>query len=94
MSNGCPIVFRAVMKPIPTLMSPLETVNITTKEKELAVKERSDVTAVAACGVVIENAVSFDVANALIGRYGGDDLNKIKNNFENDLSLKEFQWKK
>ncbi len=90
MSNGMPIVFRAVMKPIPTLMSPLSTVNISSKEKVEAVKERSDVTAVGACGVVIENAIAFVIANALIERYGGDDLILIKQNFENDKFLKEF----
>jgi chorismate synthase len=93
MSNGNSIVFRAVMKPIPTLMSPLSTVNITTKEKGSAVKERSDVAAVAACGVVIENAVAFDIANALLKRYGGDNMDLIWKNFENDPALKEFKWK-
>ncbi|MCX7821025.1 MAG: chorismate synthase [Brevinematales bacterium] len=91
MSNGSPIVFRAVMKPIPTLMSPLSTVNISSKEKVEAIKERSDVTAVGACGVVIENSIAFVIANALISRYGGDDLNLIKENFNNDKSLKYFR---
>ncbi len=90
MSNGMPIVFRAIMKPIPTLMSPLSTVNISSKTKVEAVKERSDVTAVGACGVVIENSIAFVLANALISRYGGDDLNLIKENFKNDKFLKEF----
>lgn len=93
MTNGEPVVFRAVMKPIPTLMSPLSTVNIASKKEESAAKERSDVTAVAACGVVIENAVAVDIANALLARYGGDDLEQIKKNFDGDASLKEFRWK-
>lgn len=93
MTNGEPVVFRTVMKPIPTLMSSLNTVNIATKKEEGAVKERSDVTAVAACGVVIENAVAVDIANALLARYGGDDLNLVKKNFASDESLKEFRWK-
>jgi chorismate synthase len=93
MSNGEPIVFRAVMKPIPTLMTSLNTVNISTKAGEEAVKERSDVTAVGACGVVIENAVTYDIANALIRRYGGDDLELVLSNFRNDDALKEFRWK-
>ncbi len=92
MSNGNPIVFRAVMKPIPTLMSPLKTVNVKTKKDESAATERSDVAAVAACGVVIENAAAVDIANALMARYGSDDLNLIKNNFKNDPALKEFRW--
>lgn len=93
MTNGQPIVFRAVMKPIPTLMAPLQTVNIQSKQAEEASTERSDVTAVAACGVVIENAVAFDVANAIMERYGGDDLQLILQNFNQDKALKEFQWK-
>ncbi|MGC8764272.1 MAG: chorismate synthase [Brevinematia bacterium] len=90
MSNGMPIVFRAVMKPIPTLMSPLASVNIKTKEATVAIKERSDVTAVASCGVVIENSVAFVIANAIISRYGGDNVELIKKNFMNDDNLREF----
>lgn len=93
MTNGQVIVFRAVMKPIPTLMSSLSTVNISSKKGESAVKERSDVTAVAACGVVIENAVAFDIANAFMARYGGDNLGLIRENFDRDGSLNEFRWK-
>ncbi len=91
MTNGMPIVFRSVMKPIPTLMSPLATVNINTKDKVEAVKERSDVTALPACGVVIENVVAFVIANALIERYGGDNIDLMKKNFQNDEYLKEFK---
>ena len=92
MSNGNAIVFRAVMKPIPTVMTPLATVNITTKEPEVAVKERSDITAVPACGVVIENVTAIVIANALIDRYGGGDIASIRHNLENDPVLKEFEW--
>lgn len=92
MSNGMPIVFRAVMKPIPTLMSPLSTVNIQTKEAVSAVKERSDVTAVPAFGVVMENAVCIDLANAIFTRYGSDHLSQIKKNLEADDAQKEFGW--
>jgi chorismate synthase len=93
MSNGSPIVFRAVMKPIPTLMSPLRTVQIDTKASETAATERSDVAAVAACGVVIENAVAVDIANALLARYGGDDLDLVRKNFDGDPALADFDWR-
>jgi len=93
MSNGNAVVFRSVMKPIPTLMSPLNTINISTKEIEKAITERSDVTAVPACGVIIEAVTAIEVANALLKRYGSDNLNQILKNFENDLDLKEFKWK-
>lgn len=92
MSNGMPIVFRAVMKPIPTLMSPLSTVNITTKESVEAIKERSDVTAVAACGVVIESVTAIVIADALMRRYGGDEIELIKRNFKNDPALLMFDY--
>jgi chorismate synthase len=92
MTNGSAVVFRSVMKPIPTLMTPLNSVNISTKAAECAQAERSDVTAVAACGVVIENITAVDIANALIARYGGDDMELIKRNFENDPALKMFKW--
>jgi chorismate synthase len=93
MSNGNAIVFRAVMKPIPTLMSPLNTVNIQTKTAQTAVKERSDITAVAAAGVVIENIVAFDIADAIMARYGSDNLDLTKRNFDNDPSLDGFCWR-
>ncbi len=93
MSNGNPIVFRAVMKPIPTLMTPLRTVHLDTHENVTAVTERSDVTAVAACGVVLENAVAIDIANALLARYGADDLALVRRNFECDPSLSDFRWR-
>ncbi|MGA2141300.1 MAG: chorismate synthase [Brevinematales bacterium] len=93
MTNGSPVVFRSVMKPIPTLMSPLMSVNIETKAPESASTERSDVSAVAACGTVIENIVAVDIANALIARYGGDSLELIKSNFENDPAIGMFAWR-
>jgi chorismate synthase len=93
MTNGREIIFRAVMKPIPTLMTPLRSVNIKTKSPENAVTERSDTTAVAACGVVIENAVAVDIANAIISRYGSDDLELIKRNFRGDPALELFRWR-
>ncbi len=94
MTNGSPVVFRSVMKPIPTLMIPLRSVNIKTKSAESASTERSDITAVAACGVVIENTVAVDIANALTARYGSDDLLLIMKNFKGDPALKMFRWKK
>jgi chorismate synthase len=93
MTNGSPVVFRSVMKPIPTLMSPLKSVNISTKKPEEAAIERSDVTALPACGVIIENIVCVDIANALLSRYGGDDMELIKLNFNNDPALPAFKWK-
>lgn len=95
MSNGLPIVFHSVMKPIPTLMTPLRTFHLHDKTPIEAIKERSDFAAVAACGVVITNAVSFEIADAFMERYGGDDIIQIKHNFETDPALADWQsWKR
>lgn len=92
MSNGNPLIFRAVMKPIPTLMTPLDTVNIATQQAEKAVKERSDITAVPAAGVVLENIIAVDIANAIIVRYGGDNMNLIKQAIGGDKYLGMFSY--
>jgi len=92
MTNGSPLVFRSVMKPIPTQMSPLETVHVHTKEKALSVKERSDVTAVYAASVVIEAAVAPVLADALMDRYGGDHLDRIREAFQRDPALRELGY--
>jgi len=62
MSNGQPIILRAAMKPIPTLRKPLESIDLTTKQPMLAVYERSDVCAVPAASVVVENVVAWEIA--------------------------------
>ena len=66
MSNGQPIILRAAMKPIPTLLKPLESIDLTTKQPSLAVYERSDTCAVPAASVVVENVVAWEIANELL----------------------------
>ena len=66
MSNGQPIILRAAMKPIPTLLKPLESIDLTTKQPMLAVYERSDVCAVPAASVVVENVVAWEIARELL----------------------------
>src|SRR5262249_23384362 len=66
MTNGQPLVIRAAKKPISTLRKPLASVNLQTKEAESASYERSDVCAVPAAGVILENVVAFKIATALI----------------------------
>jgi len=80
-TNGENIILRAATKPYSTLMSPLQSVHIDTKQKEVATVERSDVTAVPACGVVGEAMVAFEMANAFFEKFGGDSLNEVKRNF-------------
>jgi chorismate synthase len=74
MSNGEPIVVRAAMKPLPTLMRPLDSVDLDTGEAAQALVERSDVQAVEALAVVAEAAVAFELARAALDKLGGDAL--------------------
>jgi chorismate synthase len=78
MTNGQPLVIRAAKKPISTLRKPLASVNLNTKEPETANYERSDVCAVPAASVIVENVVAFEVAAALIDKFGGDSLEEMK----------------
>lgn len=91
MSNGEAIIIRAAMKPIPTLMTPLKSVDVKTKKPFEAVKERSDVCAVAAAGVVAEGAVAFTLAQAFVEKFGSDCLDDIAANYRHYINrLKEF----
>jgi chorismate synthase len=74
MTNGQPLVIRAAKKPISTLRKPLDSVNLDTKQPEAASYERSDVCAVSAASVIVENVVAFEVACALVDKFGGDSL--------------------
>jgi len=73
-SNGEPLVVRAAMKPLPTLMRPLDSVDLATGEPAQALVERSDVAAVEALAVVAEAAVAFELASAARDKFGGDAL--------------------
>jgi chorismate synthase len=77
MTNGEPLVVRAAMKPIPTLMRPLASVDIDTLEAVDASKERSDVCAVPAAGVVAEAEVALVLAQAYMEKFGSDSLADI-----------------
>jgi chorismate synthase len=74
MSNGEEIVVRASMKPLPTLMQPLASIDIETGEPATALVERSDVSAVEALAVVAEAAVAWELARAAREKFGGDAL--------------------
>lgn len=83
MTNGQPLIIRIVMKPIPTLMKPLHTVDIDNKEKQFASKERADVCAVPAASIVGEGVVAVELAKAFTDKFGGDSMQEIKNNYKN-----------
>jgi chorismate synthase len=78
MTNGQPIVIRAAKKPISTLRKPLESINLDTKEPEAASYERSDVCAISAASVIVENVVAFEIAAAVIDKFGGDSLEEMQ----------------
>jgi chorismate synthase len=87
MTNGQPLVVRAAKKPISTLRKPLESINLTTKTPEAASYERSDVCAVPAASVIVENVVAFEVAAALVDKFGGDSLSEMKARYELFLKM-------
>lgn len=83
MTNGMPVVVRGVMKPIPTLYKPLQSVDIDTKEAFTAQVERSDACAVPAASVVMEHVVAWEIAKAFLEKFGGDSMEEIRANFAN-----------
>lgn len=78
MSNAQPIIVRAVMKPIPTLTRPLQSVDIKSKEPQSAHKERSDTCAVPAASVIAESMLCMVLADALLEKFGGDSVDQLK----------------
>lgn len=85
-TNGEPVVIRAAMKPIPTLMKPLRSVDLVTGEEALAHRERADVCAVPAAAVVGEAVVALVLADAVLERFGGDEMGTIKRSVLNSRS--------
>lgn len=81
-SNGEAIVVRCAMKPIPTLLRPLRSVDMRTHEVIAAGYERSDVTSVPAASVVAEAAVCFTLAQAVLEKFGGDSLGELQRNID------------
>jgi len=87
MTNGQPLVVRAAKKPISTLAKPLESVNMESKESESASYERSDVCAVSAASVIVESVVAFEVARALVEKFGNDNLVEMQARLDSFLEL-------
>ncbi len=82
MTNGQPIVIRAVMKPINTLHKELQSVNLQTGEPASPDYERADVCAVPAASVVAENVVAFELARAFLEKFGGDTLVEVQQTYQ------------
>ncbi|MEX2181303.1 MAG: chorismate synthase [Gemmatimonadaceae bacterium] len=82
MTTGEPLVLRVAMKPISTLMKPLDTVDTRTGASASAAAERSDVTAVPAMGVIAEAMAALVLADALLEKFGGDSLRETRRNHD------------
>ncbi len=80
MSTGMPIILRGVMKPIPTMLNPLSTVDMKTKEETETRYERSDVCALPRAVVVAESVLAPVLANAFLEKFGGDSIEDIEAN--------------
>ena len=78
MSNAQSIILQMSMKPIPTLIKPLKSIDIQSKEKKDAHKERTDSCAVPAASIIAESMLCFVLADALIEKFGGDSMAQLK----------------
>jgi chorismate synthase len=86
MTNGKPVVVRGAMKPISTLGKPLKSVDLNTKQSSEAGWERSDISAISAASVIMENVIAFEIARALLEKFGGDSLPEVRTNYEQFLA--------
>lgn len=86
MTSGEPLTLRVAMKPISTLMRPLDTIDTRTAAPAAAAAERSDVTAVPAMGVIAEAMVALVLADACMEKFGGDSLAEVQRNLDGYLS--------
>ncbi|HWE41913.1 MAG TPA: chorismate synthase [Gemmatimonadaceae bacterium] len=86
MTTGEPLVVRVAMKPISTLMRPLQTVDVATGGPAEATAERSDVTAAPAMGVIAEAMLAIVLADAFLEKFGGDSLNEVRRNYDGYVS--------
>lgn len=81
-TTGMPLIIRGVMKPIPTMLTPIDTVDIKTKEKTDTRYERSDVCALPRAIVVVESVIAPVLANAFLEKFGGDSIEEIEERYK------------
>jgi chorismate synthase len=86
MTTGEPLIVRVAMKPISTLMRPLQTVDVATGGPAEATAERSDVTAAPAMGVIAEAMMAITLADAFLEKFGGDSLSEARRNYDGYVS--------
>jgi len=86
MTNGMPVIVRGAMKPISTLGKPLRSVDLATKQPSEAGWERSDISAISAASVILENVIAFEIARAMVEKFAGDSLVEMKQNYDSYLA--------
>ena len=95
-----PVIVRGAMKPIATLMSPIETIDLTSMKSIEARRERSDFVAVPACAVIGESMLAWVLAKLFLQKFGGDSMEEVKDNYNTYLKKlyprleKNFKTKK
>jgi chorismate synthase len=87
MTNGMPLVVKAAMKPISTLLQGMPSVDLNTRQAERSTYERSDVCALPAASVVMENVVAFEVARAFVEKFAGDTMHEVRAAFAAYLDM-------
>ncbi len=87
MTNGQALVLRAAKKPISTLRKPLDSIRMEDKQPHRATYERSDVCAISAAAIIVEHVVAFEIATALVDKFGGDSLVEMKARYELFLKM-------
>jgi chorismate synthase len=85
MTSGAPLTVRVAFKPLSTLMSPLHSVELRSKNEAVAAIERSDVCAIPAAAVITESVVAFELARVFLEKFGGDSLLEIRRNYQGYL---------
>jgi chorismate synthase len=85
MTNGQPVVVRAAMKPIATLGQGMPSVDLRTRENQGSQYERSDICAVSAASVVVENVAAFEVARVVRDKFAGDSISEVRRQWEGYL---------
>ena len=93
-STGLPIIVRAAMKPIATLMSPIQTVDLKGMKSIKARRERSDFVAVPACAVIGESMLAWSLAKYFLDKFGGDSIEETKDNYQNYIRKVDSRVKK
>jgi chorismate synthase len=87
MTNGQSLILRAAKKPISTLRKPLDSIRMEDKQPHRANYERSDVCAISAAAIIVEHVVAFEIAAALVDKFGGDSLLEMKARYDLFMSL-------